>query len=205
MKFTWNRRYTYLSLILLAFVILVPVLIYIYVLSPVESEVRQLEEQLQVQKQILAEGEQTEEEDDLENSSALQVKLPVTKANDQLLMLLNQLEQDTNSTVTSFSINSNDSTNTMISSDLSVISYQLQLTSPSYESMELFLEKLSNLERIVTVTSISFSSTSAADMSYSVAFSAYYDPALSELESETPSYDYTPPSQKNSPFPVETE
>jgi type IV pilus assembly protein PilO len=168
-----------------------------------------------------------------ENTEFLQERLPVQPLIDQFILDLEKAELLSNSIILQigfggesqtgegtnspedsvtdeFEVN-NDSVNTdpqtgeTLSTPVSTIPVSLTVESPTYFDLEQFLHTLENLERIVTVESISFSGqseqqVSSAPINYQVSLSLYYMPGLDDLQNELPKIETGDPANKKNPL-----
>ncbi|MBM7572024.1 type 4a pilus biogenesis protein PilO [Aquibacillus albus] len=178
---------------------------YYYHVLPVKKEADNLTTQLEIQKRLL--DEQKTEENAISTSTNLQRQLPVKKAIDQLLVELSNIEDKTNNIITNFVIDNNSSTITdknsddmLISDQLKKVGFELEVTAPDYRRFRAFLTELDQLERIINIHSFQFGSGSNNIMTYSVSFSAYYNPSFEKLLEEAPVIDYEEPAQKTVPL-----
>jgi type IV pilus assembly protein PilO len=92
-----------------------------------------------------------------------------------------------------------------LSTPVSKIPVSLSVQSPTYYDLEKFLDTLENLDRIVTVESVSFSGqpeggSAAENFNYQVSLSLYYLPALADLQSELPKLETGEPANKSNPL-----
>ncbi|WP_160721983.1 pilus assembly protein PilO [Bacillus sp. USDA818B3_A] len=91
---------------------------------------------------------------------------------------------------------------------LKKLTVSLKVESPTYKDLEKFIETLESLQRIVVIESISYSGgqeiTSLVQetqpLSYSLTFSAFYMPGLTDLVAQLPKIDSPAPAGKENPL-----
>ncbi|WP_318508201.1 hypothetical protein [Bacillus sp. T3] len=84
----------------------------------------------------------------------------------------------------------------------------LQVESSNYEELRSFIEALEDLPRTIVVETVSFSGvtevtdldTEAETLSYSLTLSAFFMPALTDLQDKLPELVTPPPANKTTPF-----
>jgi type IV pilus assembly protein PilO len=168
-----------------------------------------------------------------ENTEFLQERLPVQPLIDQFILDLEKAELLSNSIILQIgfggesqtgegtnspedsvtdglevnndSVNTDPQTGETLSTPVSTIPVSLTVESPTYFDLEQFLHTLENLERIVTVESISFSGQSeqqvpSAPINYQVSLSLYYMPGLDDLQNELPKIETGDPANKKNPL-----
>ena len=199
MKISWNKMHVFLLVLVMFISIGVYFGGYFYFISPVQSKVATVSEQLAIQEQIIANTDlsNTEVEDEQPTRSTnLQKKLPVEKNLDQLLLLLNQIENNTDVTIQQI-ISENTSLNktmtkqlTNYSEEIESLPMQIQLSSKNQASLNTFLQELSNLERIVNIDVIQIGAIGEKQMESTIGLTAFYNPSLTTLLIEAPTFEY---------------
>lgn len=213
---------------LLVFVLMLTVLgaaiigLYFYLLYPRYQEIEELNNRVANEKKILAatRAEIAKQKSGLPESVVeLQKKIPVKPLTEQLLLDLEKAEVVSDSTISSMAFNEEENETaepqekTKQSSSappdgLKKVTVQLTVQSPSYYQLERFLQTLENLNRIVSVESLSFTgnpeltsvATEVNPLTYSVTVSAFYYPKLEKLQNMLPQIDVPPPSKKRNPL-----
>ena len=190
MMMKWSR----LQLFILVGVVVLAVLsyaggYYLYV-SPIKNQVEATEQRLETQQQILNQQVEGKVSDEL--TTDLKRQLPTNEATDRLLLLLRQVEARSESTIAQISISESTSLDTITTSmeDLESITYQLLVSSPSFDQMHTFLSELESLDRLISINQLQFNQQDSEDyLNFSVSFSAYYNPTLIDIEIEAPLFD----------------
>lgn len=85
----------------------------------------------------------------------------------------------------------------------------LSIETPTYATLEAFIDEIEKLDRILIVDNISFSSpgevtaeeSEPSKLQLSLSFTAFYRPDLVELLEEVPKVDTPPPADKTNPLP----
>lgn len=213
---------------LLVFVLMLTVLgaaiigLYFYLLYPRYQEIEELNNRVANEKKILAatRAEIAKQKSGLPESVVeLQKKIPVKPLTEQLLLDLERAEVVSDSTISSMAFNEEENETaepqgkTKQSSSappdgLKKVTVQLTVQSPSYYQLERFLQTLENLNRIVSVETLSFTgnpeltsvATEVNPLTYSVTVSAFYYPKLEKLQNMLPQIDVPPPSKKRNPL-----
>ncbi|BDG31195.1 type 4a pilus biogenesis protein PilO [Parageobacillus thermoglucosidasius] len=213
---------------LLVFVLMLTVLgaaiigLYFYLLYPRYQEIEELNNRVANEKKILAatRAEIAKQKSGLPESVVeLQKKIPVKPLTEQLLLDLEKAEVVSDSAISSMAFNEEENATaepqekTKQSSSappdgLKKVTVQLTVQSPSYYQLERFLQTLENLNRIVSVESLSFTgnpeltsvATEVNPLTYSVTVSAFYYPKLEKLQNMLPQIDVPPPSKKRNPL-----
>lgn len=222
---------------LLIFVLMLTVLgaaiigLYFYLLYPRYQEIEELNNRVANEKKILAatRAEIAKQKSGLPESVVeLQKKIPVKPLTEQLLLDLEKAEVVSDSAISSMTFNEEEDATTEPEEEnataepqektkqsssappdgLKKVTVQLTVQSPSYYQLERFLQTLENLNRIVSVESLSFTgnpeltsvATEVNPLTYSVTVSAFYYPKLTELQNKLPQIDVPPPSKKRNPL-----
>ncbi|MDL4841671.1 hypothetical protein [Aquibacillus rhizosphaerae] len=187
---------------------------HIFFVQPIKNDVQLVKEEIEFQEHIIANAKKkVDDSEQLETSTSLQQKVSVGKQTDQLLLLLKNIQDISNSTINQYSIsyepltteqdtggNANDQ-GTQGIAGIETINYELQVNSDNYSQMYTFLQELRSMERIVEINSIQFGSDAGDDFGFSVGFTAFYSPNLEELEPEAPTFEHQPSADKKTPFP----
>ncbi|WP_226036532.1 hypothetical protein [Aquibacillus saliphilus] len=181
---------------------------YFTYLVPVTNEIEEEKERLNIQEQVLANSmEESETVDDTNLSTQMQQSLPIEKGTDQLLVLLNEIQNDSNSEIIQMTSADTEVEN-MVGTDeqtdledLKATQYQLQVSTDSYQSMYDFLQGLKEANRLLNIEQIQFGEETDNNLDFSVTFSAYFSPSLQNLIIESPSYQFVPTGEKTTPFP----
>ncbi|PDM41493.1 pilus assembly protein PilO [Parageobacillus yumthangensis] len=196
--------------------------LYFYLLYPRYQQIEELNNTVASEKKILAatRAEIAKQKSGLPESVVeLQKKIPVKPLTEQLLLDLEKAEVVSDSTISSMAFNEEENETaepqekTKQSSSappdgLKKVTVQLTVQSPSYYQLERFLQTLENLNRIVSVESLSFTgnpeltsvATEVNPLTYSVTVSAFYYPKLAKLQNMLPQIDVPPPSKKRNPL-----
>lgn len=204
-------------------------------LSEVQSKTKQLESNQQLYQSILS--QKTVEEDTVvENSQYLQKRLPVQPLTNQFILDLEKAETISNSLILQMNFESGKTEENTTAGDVSLteqpegatsqastpegespiplptgiekLKVNLVIQSKSYFGLETFLETIENLDRIVTIESISFSGNpeitsleqANQTLTYQVSLSLYYMPGLGDLQNELPKVDSGEPGNKSNPL-----
>jgi type IV pilus assembly protein PilO len=201
--------------------------LYFYMLYPRYQQIEQLTDTVTSEKKILAaiKADAAKQRDELpESIVALQKKIPVKPMTEQLLLDLEKAEVVSGSTISNMSFSegekvaaetnassngaSSSSSSSPLPDGLKKVTVQLTVQSPSYYQMERFLQTLENLDRIVSIESLSFAGnpeltsvdTKVNPLAYSLTVSAFYYPKLADLQKLLPQLDVPPPSEKDNPL-----
>jgi type IV pilus assembly protein PilO len=201
--------------------------LYFYMLYPRYQQIEQLTDTVTSEKKILAaiKADAAKQRDGLpESIVALQKKIPVKPLTEQLLLDLEKAEVVSDSTIASMSFSegenaaaennassngaSSPSSSSALPDGLKKVTVQLTVQSPSYYQLERFLQTLENLDRIVSIESLSFAGnpeltsvdTKVNPLTYSLTVSAFYYPKLADLQKLLPQLDVPPPSEKDNPL-----
>lgn len=196
--------------------------LYFYMLYPRYQQIEELNNRVANEKKILAatRAEIAKQKSGLPESVVeLQKKIPVKPLTEQLLLDLEKAEVVSDSTISSMAFNEEENETaepqekTKQSSSappdgLKKVTVQLTVQSPSYYQLERFLQTLENLNRIVSIESLSFTGnseltsvdTEVNPLTYSVTVSAFYYPKLAKLQNMLPQIDVPPPSKKRNPL-----
>lgn len=213
---------------LLVFVLMLTVLgatiigLYFYLLYPRYQQMEELNRTVASEKKMLAatKAEIAKQQSGLPESVVeLQKRVPVKPLTEQLLLDFKKAEVVSDSIISSmnFQEGENVTANPQEKSEqspsappdgLKKVTAQLTVQSPSYYQLERFLQTLENLDRIVSIESLSFTGNpelTSVDaevnpLTYSVTVSAFYYPKLAKLQNMLPQIDVPPPSKKRNPL-----
>ncbi|PUF89962.1 MULTISPECIES: pilus assembly protein PilO [unclassified Geobacillus] len=201
--------------------------LYFYMLYPRYQQIEELNNTVASEKKILAatRAEIAKQKSSLPESVVeLQKKIPVKPLTEQLLLDLEKAEVVSDSTISSMTFNEEENatgeqqktdasskteqSSSRLPDGLKKVTVQLTVQSPSYYQLERFLQTLENLNRIVSIESLSFTGnpeltsvdTEVNPLTYSVTVSAFYYPKLAKLQNMLPQIDVPPPSKKRNPL-----
>ncbi len=201
--------------------------LYFYLLYPRYQQIEELNNTVASEKKILAatRAEIAKQKSSLPESVVeLQKKIPVKPLTEQLLLDLEKAEVVSDSTISSMTFNEEENatgeqqktdasskteqSSSRLPDGLKKVTVQLTVQSPSYYQLERFLQTLENLNRIVSIESLSFTGnpeltsvdTEVNPLTYSVTVSAFYYPKLAKLQNMLPQIDVPPPSKKRNPL-----
>uniref|UniRef100_C5D5I1 Pilus assembly protein PilO n=1 Tax=Geobacillus sp. (strain WCH70) TaxID=471223 RepID=C5D5I1_GEOSW len=201
--------------------------LYFYMLYPRYQQIEELSNTIASEKKILAatRAEIAKQKSNLPESVVeLQKKIPVKPLTEQLLLDLEKAEVVSDSTISSMTFNEEENatgeqqktdasskpeqSSSELPDGLKKVTVQLTVQSPSYYQLERFLQTLENLNRIVSIESLSFTGnpeltsvdTEVNPLTYSVTVSAFYYPKLAKLQNMLPQIDVPPPSKKRNPL-----
>jgi type IV pilus assembly protein PilO len=201
--------------------------LYFYMLYPRYQQIEELTNTVASEKKILAatKAEIAKQKSSLPESVVeLQKKIPVKPLTEQLLLDLEKAEVVSDSTISSMTFNEEENatgepqetdasskteqSSSRLPDGLKKVTVQLTVQSPSYYQLERFLQTLENLNRIVSIESLSFTGnpeltsvdTEVNPLTYSVTVSAFYYPKLAKLQNMLPQIDVPPPSKKRNPL-----
>jgi type IV pilus assembly protein PilO len=222
--------------------VIISIIVFSYLLFiyPQKNTVKQKELELKNQQQLLAviESRDIQSTDELAESSVqLQKHIPVKPMQEQFIIDLEMAETLSNSQVTSMSFTDEGADGTEDPSVIQTtpsaegtgsgenqipslpkpsgikeISVDLVIESESYFDLEKFIYTLENLDRIVSVKSISFTGppevtsigagtgAEGAKTTFSLSVSIYYYPGLEDLEAELPEMETEAPANKRNPL-----
>jgi type IV pilus assembly protein PilO len=227
MTVRFSKQQVLILLLLLVLFVAVFAGLYFYLLYPRYQQVEQLTDTVISEKKILAaiKADAAKQRDGLpESIVALQKKIPVKPLTEQLLLDLEKAEVVSDSTIASMSFSegenaaaennassngaSTPSSSSALPDGLKKVTVQLTVQSPSYYQLERFLQTLENLDRIVSIESLSFAGnpeltsvdTKVNPLTYSLTVSAFYYPKLADLQKLLPQLDVPPPSEKDNPL-----
>ncbi|WP_050615925.1 GspMb/PilO family protein [Bacillus testis] len=188
---------------------------------PMQNSIVLKEQELRNQENVVAALQSKAkpvQEVSFEKSTQLQKKLPVKPLVQQIVMNIEKAETISNSFVQNMSF-SEDGTggegesNTVSAAQPGVEGLQkmtvtLNVQSPTYKELNAFLSTIEGMQRILTIDNLTFTGEeevtsieqSAAPLDYSLTVSAYYAPALQDLEKDLPAMDKPQPGRKANPF-----
>jgi type IV pilus assembly protein PilO len=215
---------------------------YFLFIYPLKNTVEQKETELKNQQQLLAvmESRDIQSTDQLvESSVQLQKQIPVKPMLEQFIIDLEMAETFSNSQITSISFsdegvtgtedpsvtqttppadgtdnagNPEQSSSTPKPAGIKEIKLDLSIETESYFDLEEFIDTIENIDRIVSVKSISFSGppevtsiggetgAKVAKTTFSLSVSIYYYPGLEDLEAELPEMETEAPANKRNPL-----
>jgi type IV pilus assembly protein PilO len=227
MTVRFSKQQVLILLLLLVLFVAVFAGLYFYLLYPRYQQIEQLTDTVISEKKLLAsiKADAAKQRDGLpESIVALQKKIPVKPLTEQLLLDLEKAEVVSDSTITSMNFSegenaaaennassngaSTPSSSSALPDGLKKVTVQLTVQSPSYYQLERFLQTLENLDRIVSIESLSFAGnpeltsvgTKVNPLTYSLTVSAFYYPKLADLQKLLPQLDVPPPSEKDNPL-----
>ncbi|BDG46301.1 MULTISPECIES: type 4a pilus biogenesis protein PilO [Parageobacillus] len=196
--------------------------LYFYMLYPRYQQIAELSSTVASEKKMLAavKAEIAKQKSSLPESIVeLQKQIPVKPLTEQLLLDFKKAEVVSGSTISNmtFQEDENVTANPQEKTEqspsappdgLKKVTAQLTVQSPSYYQLERFLQTLENLNRIVSIESLSFTGnpeltsvdTEVNPLTYSVTVSAFYYPKLAKLQNMLPQIDVPPPSKKRNPL-----
>jgi type IV pilus assembly protein PilO len=201
--------------------------LYFYMLYPRYQQIEELNNTVASEKKILAatKAEIAKQKSSLPESVVeLQKKIPVKPLTEQLLLDLEKAEVVSDSMISSMTFQEDENvtaepqekeasskteqSSSLLPDGLKKVTVQLTVQSPSYYQLERFLQTLENLNRIVSIESLSFTGnpeltsvdTKVNPLTYSVTVSAFYYPKLAKLQNMLPQIDVPPPSKKRNPL-----
>ncbi|KGX88077.1 LysM peptidoglycan-binding domain-containing protein [Pontibacillus marinus] len=228
MKAEWSRlHYILLTLVIVAGIGVFLIAQDIF-LSPANQELDRLETSLENEEKIL-QTLRTKEENrttiSFQSSREMQRKLPVLPVQDQVLISLDKAESLSNSFIQSIMMEQKESVNSELTEDedlsnevteeqpgqpdgkttkvsgVRALTFNLEVISPEFPDLLSFLQELNRLSRLVSIDAITFEDQDEGErLTHLVTFSAYYYPALENLQDELPQYHYEPPSNKDNPL-----
>ncbi|MFC7061647.1 hypothetical protein [Halobacillus seohaensis] len=182
-----------------------------------QQEIATLQQTLVTEKEVLY-SMQNQEEDPSPSLRTLITELPVTKSTDQVLTALERAESVSQSVINNIrsaspenygeAENNNEEVIRSIGTlpeGVQTLNFEVELFSKSFDDFLLFLDQLSNHERLVGVNSIIFDDEQVEGYgenihNYFIEFSVFYYPELSSLKDEQSTYNYQRKSNKNNPF-----
>lgn len=201
MIFKWSRIYSLISIGVVLLVILIAFLSYYQFIYPSQQEVKYLQDELEEQDQLIKNADISKQavEDEVASSLDLQRQLPIDKAINQLILNIEEIENKTNSTITLLT-NSEDQPasdqDTDATLDLTKINYQMEVVATNYDDMNQFLTELTNMDRIVEINNIVFAQTEDDTIELSIGLTTFYNPTLTALQTETPTFEYDQVQEK---------
>ncbi|WP_440896000.1 hypothetical protein ACS127_15905 [Amphibacillus sp. Q70] len=174
----WNRTYTLLSIIVVLFLIAIWYYGQLYLLEPERQLIEKSEETL-AQQQTLLTSPHLEglSKDALETEAEnIHSQLPTDKNVDQIMLLLNDLEEQSDVTIHHVElINGSLATDQpYYPNDIANIRYQIHFSTEIFADFELFISELNDLIRVVEIDQLTFQETATAGISASVTFRAFY-------------------------------
>ncbi|HJV46789.1 MAG TPA: hypothetical protein VJ824_13820 [Bacillota bacterium] len=94
-----------------------------------------------------------------------------------------------------------------ILASLKSMTFNLEMKSPDYDHLSLFLRELENLPRITSIDSLTFTGVKetsdgqlSKEMNYNLTVSIYYAPQLTDLIKDIPVVEYPQPKNKENPI-----
>ncbi|MCT2537950.1 hypothetical protein NC661_02040 [Aquibacillus koreensis] len=211
MTIRWSRLHSLLLILVIVLAVGIFVAGYMGFIQPLEEQVIDIQDEIDLQEQLIANAENNNES--LDSSTNLQLQLPIDKQTDQMLVRLKEIQEVSNSSINQYTIehrstgneatdaeSANDQTSA-IPNNVGSIYYQLQVTSGNYQQMYQFLNELREMDRIVSIDSLQFGPNTNENFDFSVSFTAYYSPTLNGLRIEAPTFEYEPSAAKETPFP----
>lgn len=201
--------------------------LYFYMLYPRYQQIEELNNTVASEKKILAatRAEIAKQKSSLPESVVeLQKKIPVKPLTEQLLLDFKKAEVVSDSTISNMTFSEDENvtakpqekdasskpeqSSSELPDGLKKVTVQLTVQSPSFYQLERFLQTLENLNRIVSIESLSFTGnpeltsvdTEVNPLTYSVTVSAFYYPKLAKLQNMLPQIDVPPPSKKRNPL-----
>ncbi|MFC7321027.1 hypothetical protein [Halobacillus campisalis] len=212
----WNKTYTLTLTAVIIGLFGLGFLLHDVFIKGTQEEVQNLRNTISNEQKILEELQKRENASKTSsNLRELLVSLPVTEKTDQLLIALERAESISDSLINSVTTQSagtdpREATNEEESQNslpegVQKLSYEVEVLTDGFSDFLIFLEELSNDDRILTVDAISFDDSvpegyESDVKSYLVTVSAFFQPDLGELESEQPSQKYDEESNKINPF-----
>lgn len=206
MKIKLNRIHIFTGFAVLIAASLIYMLGYYLLITPAAARVNQLENQLDIQKDLIAESSSISK--DFPSSSAgLQQKLPVGKAMDHMLVDIKQIASQSETAIHHLSLVPVKMENAGASEDpvllpegVERVNFYMNATVENYQQMHEFLDGLTGMDRLIDINLIQFGSEVEGRLDFSVSFYAFYAPSLSALIEEAPEEVFPNPAGRESPF-----
>ncbi|MCP3030459.1 hypothetical protein LF817_03810 [Halobacillus sp. A1] len=212
----WNKTYTLILAAVMIGLFGLGFLLHDVFIKGKQEEVQSLRNTLSNEQEILEELQKRENASKTTpNLRELLVSLPVTKKTDQLLIALERAESVSDSLINSVTAQSagtvpretpnEEGAQSSLPEGVQKLSYEVEVLTDGFSDFLIFLEELSNDDRILIVDAISFEDSvpegyESDVKSYFVTVSAFFQPDIGELESEQPSQKYDEESNKINPF-----
>lgn len=213
-----TRKQKEVGLIVLSSLFCIVLLAYSYFTfySPKKESYAVAETTLTTDRQVLFALEQQladQPEIPVVSSLELQKKVPVDPLSELVLLQIEKAEVVSQSLVQSVSFTEGPF---VIESPpegvetLQELLVSLSIETPTYTTLETFIDELERLDRILIVDSIQFSSSGEVTtaeqedekLQLTLTFSAFYRPDLTGLLEEGPKVDTPPPAEKGNPLPA---
>lgn len=194
MKINWSRKYSYILLGVLFLIGLMTILGFYRFIYPIQNNVEHLRAELESQEELIENTDMSKQalDGDNINSMELQRRLPIKKQINQFILAIEGIELKTGNTI--LLVNNSDDTLASIENsednlEVETLSYQIDVSSVNYDSMNQFIYELNNMDRIVEISQIEFSRTDDAGIDLSIGLTAFYNPSLTLLEIESPTFE----------------
>ena len=175
----WNRTYTLLSILVVLFLIFIWYYSQLYLLEPARESIRESEATLADQQVLidLADLGKLSREEIQAEADLIQVHLPAEKNVDQIVLVLREIESDTDVVLELISLSDTtlDTEQSYYPNDVDSIRYQLNFTAETFESFELFINQLHDQTRSVEIDNLSIQQTSTEGVTGSVAIRYFYN------------------------------
>lgn len=175
----WNRTYTLLSILVVLFLIFIWYYSQLYLLEPARESIRESEATLADQQVLidLADLGKLSREEIQAEADLIQVHLPAEKNVDQIVLVLREIESDTDVVLELISLS--DTTlateQSYYPNDVDSIRYQINFSAETFEDFESFLTKLNDQARSAEIDQLSIQQTSTDGVIGSVAIRYFYN------------------------------
>ncbi|QTM99962.1 hypothetical protein ERJ70_12070 [Sediminibacillus dalangtanensis] len=170
---------------------------YHYYVAPATDKMKELEDEVQIQNQALQRIESGADATNRpETSGALQLKLPIDKEIDQILVMLEGIAESTGVSLKELveiqetEEKAGEQEDSEALAEIDSFAYELQGESEQYEAVDNFLQLLEKDERLLKVNHLEMTADENG-FAFTVHIQAFYAPDLDGLLKESPKSDPT--------------
>ncbi|SDM98432.1 hypothetical protein [Sediminibacillus halophilus] len=170
---------------------------YHYFVAPAKDEMKELEDEIQIQNKALQRIESGADAADLpEASGTLQLKLPIDKEIDQILVMLEEIAKSTGVSLNEMveiqesEENAGEQEDSKALVEIDSFAYELKGESEQYEAVDNFLKQLEKDERLLKVNHLEVTADENS-VGFTVHIQAFYAPDLDGLLDESNGYEPT--------------
>ncbi|MFC4386272.1 type 4a pilus biogenesis protein PilO [Gracilibacillus marinus] len=157
MTITWSHKKTFILVVSLLLISVVAISLFYQQIYPEKQNLDELKREVKQQQAMIdaIHARKDEITEESEKASILQHQLPLDNGISELLTQLQKVEEVTGTTIIQVQEEKQDSA-TETSDGIEETKYTMQLAADDYTMMHDFLTKLSTMERIVEISSLTF-------------------------------------------------
>ncbi|WP_053219023.1 type 4a pilus biogenesis protein PilO [Virgibacillus senegalensis] len=177
-----------------------------YYVAPVKSKVDKLKEEIEIQEQVMKRIDTRDDQTDAPSGSGeLQLKLPVDKEIDQLLLMIEETAEMAGISIMEFNEiqeneeNASEQEEPVSLAEIDHYAYELQGEAEQFEEVDRFLRFLESNERLLRVGRLEIM-TENSGLTFTVHLTSYYAPDLDSLLEERREHVYPSAKPKTNPF-----